>query len=104
MGPAFSDPATAPDSPLDLEVDAHELARKRAARAYRLNVIEIPRLRVLGFGLVALGVFLNNRFLLHSFSWPPFLHLTVGMAAYALLSWLLLSRLYTRVKLFDLGV
>src|SRR5262245_1867215 len=87
-----------------LDLDSHEIARQRAERTYHLNVIDIPRLRAFGFALVALGVFLNNRFLLYSFSWPQFLLLTLGLAGYALLSWLLLSLFYTRVKLFDLGV
>jgi PAS domain S-box-containing protein len=104
MGPSFLDPAAAQGVLLDLELDPHELARKRAARAYRLNVLDIPRLRLLGFGLVALGVFLNNRFLLHSFSWPQFSLLTLGMGLYALGSWLALVRFYTRFTRVDLGV
>src|SRR5262245_47467304 len=85
---------------LDIDLDPHEITRKRAARTYRLNVIDIPLLRILGFGLVALGVLLNNLFLLHSFSWPQFVRLTVGMEVYALLSWLVLFFFYTRIHLF----
>src|SRR5262249_34029968 len=100
--------AIEPTSPqvslLDIDLDPHQIARKRAERTYRLNVIEIPILRLIGFGLVAIGVFLNNRFLLHSFSWSQFLSLTVVFVAYALMSWLVLLLFYSKIKLFDLGV
>jgi PAS domain S-box-containing protein len=97
------EPGSQDVSLLGLDLHPREIARERAERTYHLNVIDIPRLRTLGFALVALGAFLNNRFLLHSFSWPQFLLLTLGMAVYALLSWLLLSLFYTRIKLFDIG-
>lgn len=100
--------AIEPTSPhvslLDIDLDPHQIARKRAERTYRLNVSEIPILRLLGFGLVAIGVFLNNRFLLHAFSWSQFLSLTVVLVAYALISWLVLFLFYPKIKLFDLGV
>jgi PAS domain S-box-containing protein len=100
--------AIEPTSPqvslLDIDLDPDQIRRKKAERAYRLNVVEIPLLRLLGLGLVVLGVFLNNRFLLHSFSWPQFFSLTVVLAGYALLSWLALFLFYPQIKLFDLGV
>src|SRR5262245_8974361 len=100
--------AIEPTSPqvslLDIDLDPDQIRRKKAERAYRLNVVEIPLLRLLGLSLVVLVVFLNNRFLLHSFSWPQFLSLTVVLAGYALLSWLALFLFYPRIKLFDLGV
>src|SRR5258705_13805298 len=105
MATPFIEPTPPQVSLLDLDLDPQEIARKQAARTYRLNVVEIPLLRLLGFSLVTLGVFFNNRFLLpQAFSWPQFVHLTLGMGVYALLSWLVLFLFYTRTKLFDLGV
>src|SRR5712691_9802664 len=87
-----------------VDLDPQDRERKKAQRVYRLNVLQMPLLRLFGFGLVLLGVFLHNLFLTHSFSWPSFVHLTLIVVTYTLLSWLLLYLLYTRVKLFDVGV
>ncbi|HEV8713437.1 MAG TPA: PAS domain-containing sensor histidine kinase [Candidatus Binatia bacterium] len=91
-------------SQLAIDLDPQDRERKKAQRVYRLNVIQIPLLRLFGFGLVLLGVLLHNLLLSPSFSWPSFVHLVLIVATYALLSWLLLYLLYPRVKLFDVGV
>ena len=91
-------------SQLAIELDPQDREQKKAQRVYRLNVVQIPLLRLFGFGLVLLGVFLHNLFLSHSFSWPSFVHLTLIVVTYALLSWLLLYLLCPRIKLFDVGV
>src|SRR3989475_3725859 len=91
-------------SQLAIDLDPQDRAQKKAQRVYRLNVIQIPLLRLFGFGLVLLGVFLHNLFLSPSFSWPSFAHLILIVLTYTSLSWLLLYLFYTRVKLFDVGV
>jgi PAS domain S-box-containing protein len=91
-------------SQLALDLDPQDREQKKAQRVYRLNVRQIPLLRLFGFGLVLLGVLLHNLFLSHSFSWPSFVHLVLIVVSYTLLSWLLLSLLYARVKLLDVGV
>ena len=45
-----------------------EIDRQKRERAYRLAVVEVPRLRAAGFAVLSLLVYLNNRFLLHQFS------------------------------------
>src|SRR5262249_3730166 len=91
-------------SQLALDLDPQDREQKKAQRVYRLNVRQIPLLRLFGFGLVLLGVLLHNLFLSHSFSWPSFVRLALIVVSYTALSWLLLSFLYARVKLFDVGV
>jgi PAS domain S-box-containing protein len=87
-----------------VDLDPQDRERKKAQRVYRLNVLQIPLLRLFGFGLILLGVLLYDLFLTHSSLWPSFVYLTLVVVAYALLSWLLLYLLYTRVQLFDVGV
>src|SRR5712692_5056240 len=47
-------------SHLAVDLDPQDRERKKAQRAYRLNVLQMPLLRLFGFGLVLLGVFLHN--------------------------------------------
>ncbi len=91
-------------SSLAVDLDPQDRERKKAQRVYRLNVIQIPLLRLFGFGLILLGVLFHDLFLTHSSLWPSFVYLTLVVIAYALLSWLLLYLLYTRVQLFDVGI
>jgi len=91
-------------SSLALDLDPQDRERKKAQRAYRLNVIQIPLLRLFGFGLILLGVLFHDLFLTHTSLWPSFVYLTLVIVAYVLLSWLLLYLLYTRVQLFDVGI
>src|SRR5262249_48777930 len=91
-------------SRLAIDLDPQDRERKTAQRIYSLNVIQIPLLRLFGFGLVLLGVLLHDLFLTHSFLWPSLVYLTLIVVTYALFSWLLLYLLYTRVQLFDVGI
>lgn len=77
--------------------------RRKHARAYFLNVFEIPAMRLTGFFLVALCVALHNRFLLHEFSWPAQLRFTFFALAYCLASWLVLRLFYKRAERVNLG-
>ncbi|MCF8128682.1 MAG: response regulator [Deltaproteobacteria bacterium] len=96
------------DEPVDktneIELDPAKAERKKALRRYRLNVIQIPRFRLLGFILVLFVAFLNNFLILQSFSWPRFLLLAEILMGYALFSWLILALFFSRVKKFDLGM
>jgi hypothetical protein len=49
---------------IGLYLDDEAAARARAARRHRLNVVEIPALRLFGIGMVAVFVYLHNHFLL----------------------------------------
>jgi signal transduction histidine kinase len=70
---------------------------------YRVNVIQIPRLRLVGFSLVALGILVHNEVFLGEFSWASSARILAVFLGYSFMSWLLLYLAYERVKIFDLG-
>lgn len=92
------------ESQIQLDLNPFEAERKKALRRYRLNVIQMPILRLLGFSLVCLLVFLNNKFLLDSFSFGEFLKFLIIIYSYAVVSWVLLFFYFERFKRFDLGI
>ena len=92
------------NSQIQLDLNPFEAKRKKALRRYRLNVIQMPILRLLGFSLVALLVFLNNKFLLDSFSFAEFSYFLAITYSYAVVSWVFLFLFFERVQRFDLGI
>jgi PAS domain S-box-containing protein len=96
----FNDPA-----PLVIDLDPQEIERKRAWRIYRLNVLQIPVLRLAGFLLVGSGVLLYYFSLPEAaqWTWLSLLEVPLFLVAYALLSWLILAWYFTKIRLFDLG-
>ncbi len=92
-----------PSSP-GVDLDPAEAGKKKRARARRLNLLVIPALRVVGMSLLAVGVLLNNAFLVGPFSWDAWLRVAAGLLAYALLSWLCLRALWSRLEALDLGL
>jgi PAS domain S-box-containing protein len=89
---------------IQIDLDPLEARRKKRLRKYRLNVIQIPSLRLLGFAIIALFVLLHNIFILESFSWSRFFLLTIILFSYVLLSWLILYLFFSEVKAIDLGL
>lgn len=85
-----------------LEVDPEEADRKQALRALHFNLVQVPRLRVLGWVLVVVLVAVNNRALFGG-AGPLLLPFAVSLAAYCLVSWLLLRQFYERLLPFSLG-
>src|SRR5215510_7438838 len=92
-----------PLSPLIIDSDPQDIERTRAQKAYRLNVLQIPSLRLLGFSLLGIGALLHNRFLLEPSSWASFLQLTTVLILYSLFSWLVLVLFFKRAKSVNLG-
>ncbi|MGH8066135.1 MAG: PAS domain S-box protein [Candidatus Entotheonellia bacterium] len=88
---------------LVIDLDSEEIERGKAQRLYRLNVIQIPTLRVLGFCLLALCLLLHNFFLLKSFSWTIFFEIVSIVISYSLASWLVLYFLFEKIQKFDIG-
>ncbi len=82
----------------DFIIRAEEGERQKQARGRRVAVVEIPVLRCLGLALLSLGVYLNNRFLLHSASNAGWLRITLILGIYCVVSWPLLAAFYGRVK------
>ncbi len=83
----------------DLVIRAEEGERQKRARARYVAIVEIPILRFLGSVLLSLGVFLNNRYLLHATSDADWLRITLIMALYCAVSWPFIAVLYGRVQL-----
>jgi hypothetical protein len=90
---------------LGLELDSDREAQRKAWRARYLNTIEIPRLRLLGCGLLLVGALLHNQFVLPDAAWalwyktpPVTMAISVILAAYALGSWIVLAALWNRVR------
>jgi signal transduction histidine kinase/CheY-like chemotaxis protein len=69
----------------------------------RLNVAWIPALRLGGFAVCALLVWLHNHFLLHAEPPAPFWVFALGLGSYCLGSWLLLYFLFGRWERVPVG-
>ena len=93
-----------PDA-FQLYVDVGEAERRKRERVVRLNTVTVPRLRVLGYGLVSLTVLLHNHFAFGAVDWAAWGRLNLALAAYCSVSWYLLHIFYSDLrKHFDLGV
>lgn len=88
---------------IKMELDPEKARQNKARRRYRLNVTQIPRLRVFGFALLLFLVPLHNIFILGVFSWTRFSLFASIMAAYLAVSWAVLYRYFERWKGIDLG-
>jgi signal transduction histidine kinase len=91
-------------SSIQLEIDPEKAEKYKARRQYRLHVVEIPALRLLGFGFICFFVFLHNRYIQNHFSWQDFGSLLIIVSSYTLLSWLALFCLFEKVRRVHLGV
>lgn len=87
-----------------VELDPGQAASRRADRDLRLNLIEIPRLRLLGFSLVAFAVVLHDRFVTPAVGVETALAAAAFLVAYPLASWAVLWALSRRVPASDLGL
>jgi two-component system sensor histidine kinase/response regulator len=72
---------------MTLSPNAHDVERRKRERYAALVLVELPRLRCVGFAFLSLGVFLNNRYLLGDASLHDWATVSVVMAIYAALSW-----------------
>lgn len=97
---AFSMEAAA----FDLDIDPQVAQQKKAQRDYHYNVIVAPRLRTAGFALLALFVFMHNKWILQDFSWDSFRYFIFIIGCYTLLSWAALIGLYTHLRRIHLGL
>src|SRR5262249_10172806 len=87
-----------------IDLDVHAARRNKAQRAYRLNVMQIPALRLLGFSIITASVALHNYCILASFTWSSLEWFSAVLFAYALLSWLTLYTWYGKIPGCDLGL
>ncbi|MBW1784322.1 MAG: Hpt domain-containing protein [Deltaproteobacteria bacterium] len=90
--------------PVTLELDPEKAAQRTAKARYRLNVIQFPALRLMGFGFISLFVLVHNYYVYKVFSWEHFLLFVTIASSYSLFSWLILYLFYGKTGRFDLGV
>ncbi|HZN12560.1 MAG TPA: histidine kinase dimerization/phospho-acceptor domain-containing protein, partial [Blastocatellia bacterium] len=91
----------APETPIELDPTAE--ARHQQVRAYRFNVVDVPKLRLVGFGLLLALLWAHNRLILGPGASPNLLNFAGLLATYGLGSWFVLWRFYRRVGRIDLG-
>src|ERR1051325_10751830 len=89
---------------MSLAIQPAEIEARRAERAYRLMVVELPLIRLLGSVILSFGVFLHNRYLLGEQSLRPPLVVSIIVFAYCAISWAALAAFYRRLLPFDLGL
>jgi hypothetical protein len=87
--------------PTQLVIDSapDEFELKKVQRAYRLNAVQIPTLHILGFYLLTICIFLQNLFILKSFSWPRLFEMASLVMSYSLSSWSILYAGFEKVKI-----
>jgi hypothetical protein len=100
----FKRAAASPDA-WRLDIDVQDAERRKRERVVRLNTVTVPRLRVIGYGLVSVTVLLHNHFAFGSVDWSAWMRLNVALAVYSAITWYLLHLFYSDLKrYFDLGV
>ena len=80
------------------------MTRRPLLNFYYLNASQIPALRAVGFGVLCVWVLLYQSLISRSFSMPAFAEFVAIMAAYCVVSWLVLLYSYNRKHLVDLGL
>src|SRR5215813_1855377 len=88
---------------LVIDLDPDEIERKKAQRVYRLNVVQIPTLRIFGFCLLTLCIFFHNIFIFKSSSQPNIFEIASIVISYSLFSWLILYLWFEKIEKFDIG-
>src|SRR5262245_27934489 len=92
---------------LDLQVDPAEAERRKRARLVQINTLVVPRLRLLGFALVATAALLHNALIYpgwDTFVWRDWLRLVATFAIYSAVTWYLLYLFYEDARrVVDLG-
>jgi hypothetical protein len=82
---------------LDLQVDPAEAERRKRARLVQINTLVVPRLRVVGFALVATAALLHNALIFpgwSAFVWRDWLWLVGTLAIYSAATWYILYLFY----------
>jgi two-component system, sensor histidine kinase len=92
---------------LDLQVDPAEADRRKRARLVQINTLVVPRLRLLGFALLATCALLHNVLIYpgwDAFVWRDWLRLVATFGLYSAITWYLLYLFYEDThRVVDLG-
>jgi len=84
-------------------LDPAQTAREKRRREHRFHVVEVPRLRLLGFGFITLLASLHE-WLAPRADWRLPIEVAAWLLAYGLGSWAVLAVFYDRVERPNLGV
>jgi signal transduction histidine kinase/CheY-like chemotaxis protein len=88
-----------------LQLDVTDAERRKRERLIRLNTDVIPRVRVLGFALLAAGALVHNYLLIGDVQGQAWFRLLGLIAVYCVATWYLLHLFYADLRPhFDLGV
>ena len=88
---------------LVIDLDPNEIERKKAQRLYRLNVVKIPTLRILGFFLLTVCIFFHNLFVFESSPYPSIFAIASIVMSYSLISWMILYLYFEKIQNIDLS-
>jgi two-component system sensor histidine kinase/response regulator len=83
-----------------------EADKARAARRERFAIfqtVDVPRLRVIGFALNAVGVAVHNWLALGQFSWSQSLFVAAVLLGYSAVAWITIAAFWRKVKWVDIG-
>ncbi|MBT3368826.1 MAG: hypothetical protein HN416_16900, partial [Nitrospina sp.] len=80
------------------------IAERKKKAQYRLNVIQLPVLRFLGFALISFFILVHNYYVFKVFSWIPFLDFAAIALSYSVLSSATLYLFFGRTGKFDFGI
>jgi len=96
-----------PGGTFDLQVDPAEADRRKRTRLVQINTLVVPRLRLVGFVLVAAAALLHNALIYpgwDAFVWRDWLRLVATFAVYNAVTWYLLYLFYEDARRYlDLG-
>jgi signal transduction histidine kinase/DNA-binding response OmpR family regulator len=86
-----------------LILDAAKARAARRSRFEHFQMVDVPRLRVIGFSLNAVGVVAHNWLVLGQFSWAESIFVAAVLLGYSLAAWAAIQLLWRRVKSVDVG-
>src|SRR5688572_25433101 len=86
-----------------IDLDSMSIERSRNIQSYRLNVIQIPSLRLIGYCLLIICILFHNLFLLDRFSLSDFFEISSIILLYASSSWIVLFLSFGKIDNFDIG-
>jgi signal transduction histidine kinase/HPt (histidine-containing phosphotransfer) domain-containing protein len=90
--------------PVALELDPQKAALRKEAARYRLNVLQFPVMREVGFIVISVFVLVHNYYMYQALSWNQFLLFILIAFSYSLLSWAALYLFYGKTGRLDLGI
>jgi signal transduction histidine kinase len=94
---------TRPEGVEEFVLDPAEAEARKRQQLRRVNVYQIPVLRLAGFGVVSVLLLLYDAVFAARFDARAYLAVVAAMVLYALGSWYLLFKLYDRLGKIDLG-